>query len=98
MFVVHILSISYVGSKPQPGHYNPDSVAERDFLRSEGDPAAIGYTINEAVSLTRSVVCSTSSSFDWHILFCSIGKSTHSIYVFKDYQLFMLNLRVCLCF
>lgn len=57
--MVHILSLSYVGSKPQPGHYNPDSVAERDFLRTEGDPAAIGYTINEAVSLTRSVVCST---------------------------------------
>ncbi|KAJ4769823.1 RNA polymerase II-associated protein 1 [Rhynchospora pubera] len=38
------------------GQYKPDSVAERDFLRTEGDPAAIGYTINEAVSLTRSVI------------------------------------------
>ncbi|TVU07951.1 hypothetical protein EJB05_41329, partial [Eragrostis curvula] len=33
-----------------------DSVAERDFLRTEGDPAAVGYTINEAVALTRSMV------------------------------------------
>lgn len=64
IFVVHMLSLSYVGSKPQLGHYHPDSVAERDFLRTEGDPASIGYTINEAVSLTRSVVCMTSSLFD----------------------------------
>lgn len=34
-----------------------ESVAERDFLRTEGDPAAVGYTINEAVALTRSMVC-----------------------------------------
>lgn len=34
-----------------------DSVAERDFLRTEGDPAAAGYTINETVALTRSMVC-----------------------------------------
>ncbi|GJM98116.1 hypothetical protein PR202_ga15093 [Eleusine coracana subsp. coracana] len=33
-----------------------ESVAERDFLRTEGDPAAVGYTINEAVALTRSMV------------------------------------------
>uniref|UniRef100_A0ACD5UGC2 Uncharacterized protein n=1 Tax=Avena sativa TaxID=4498 RepID=A0ACD5UGC2_AVESA len=33
-----------------------DSVAERDFLRTEGDPAAVGYTINAAVALTRSMV------------------------------------------
>jgi hypothetical protein len=33
-----------------------DSVAERDFLRTEGDPAAVGYTINEALALTRSMV------------------------------------------
>ncbi|CAM0910220.1 unnamed protein product [Alopecurus aequalis] len=33
-----------------------ESVAERDFLRTEGDPAAVGYTINEALALTRSMV------------------------------------------
>ncbi|KAF8652118.1 hypothetical protein HU200_063068 [Digitaria exilis] len=33
-----------------------ENVGERDFLRTEGDPAAVGYTINEAVALTRSMV------------------------------------------
>ncbi|GLT42980.1 hypothetical protein SLA2020_169570 [Shorea laevis] len=33
-----------------------DNVAERDFLRTEGDPGAAGYTIKEAVALTRSTV------------------------------------------
>ena len=33
-----------------------ESVADRDFLRTEGDPAAVGYTINEALALTRSMV------------------------------------------
>lgn len=31
-------------------------VAERDFLRSEGDPAAMGYTMKEAADLVRSTV------------------------------------------
>ncbi|KAK4788881.1 hypothetical protein SAY86_020200 [Trapa natans] len=33
-----------------------DNVSERDFLRTEGDPGAAGYTIKEAVALSRSVV------------------------------------------
>uniref|UniRef100_A0A0E0PZF7 Transcriptional elongation regulator MINIYO n=1 Tax=Oryza rufipogon TaxID=4529 RepID=A0A0E0PZF7_ORYRU len=33
-----------------------ETVGERDFLRTEGDPAAVGYTINEAVALSRSMV------------------------------------------
>lgn len=36
--------------------YSADTVSERDFLRTEGDPGAAGYTITEAVALTRSVV------------------------------------------
>ncbi|KAL8151359.1 hypothetical protein V2J09_021167 [Rumex salicifolius] len=36
--------------------YNADNVAERDFLRTEGDPAAAGYTFKEALVLTRSVI------------------------------------------
>ncbi|KAA8535955.1 hypothetical protein F0562_028433 [Nyssa sinensis] len=36
--------------------YNADNVSERDFLRTEGDPGAAGYTIKEALALTRSVV------------------------------------------
>ena len=37
--------------------YAADNLTERDYLRSEGDPGAAGYTIKEAVALTRSVVC-----------------------------------------
>ena len=36
--------------------YNTDNVSERDFLRTDGDPGAAGYTLKEAVALTRSVV------------------------------------------
>ncbi|WCJ38791.1 hypothetical protein M5689_019828 [Euphorbia peplus] len=32
------------------------NVSERDFLRTDGDPASVGYTIKEAVQLTRSVI------------------------------------------
>lgn len=38
---------------------NANTVAERDYLRSEGDPGAAGYTIKEAVALTRSMVSSS---------------------------------------
>ncbi|KAG1335442.1 putative transcriptional elongation regulator MINIYO [Cocos nucifera] len=41
--------------KQSNGQYNVENVAERDFLRTEGDPAAVGYTINEAVALSRSM-------------------------------------------
>ncbi|KAL0303940.1 UNVERIFIED_CONTAM: Transcriptional elongation regulator MINIYO [Sesamum radiatum] len=44
------------GEASSASGYNADNVAERDFLRTEGDPGAAGYTIKEAVSLTRSVV------------------------------------------
>ncbi|CAL1372896.1 unnamed protein product [Linum trigynum] len=33
-----------------------DSLAERDYLRTDGDPGAAGYSIKEAVQLTRSVI------------------------------------------
>lgn len=36
--------------------HSVDNVTERDFLRTEGDPGAVGYTIKEAAALTRSVV------------------------------------------
>ncbi|KAF3792975.1 Transcriptional elongation regulator MINIYO [Nymphaea thermarum] len=38
------------------GQYKFDNVNERDFLRTEGDPGAAGYTIKEAVSLVRSMI------------------------------------------
>lgn len=36
--------------------YSVENASERDFLRTEGDPGALGYTIKEALALTRSVV------------------------------------------
>lgn len=50
--------------------YNADNVTERDFLRTEGDPGAAGYTIKEALALARSMV-----SLD-HILVLSHYKFT----------------------
>ncbi|CAH9095236.1 unnamed protein product [Cuscuta europaea] len=38
------------------GDYSLDNVVERDFLRTQGDPGGAGYTIKEAVALTRSVI------------------------------------------
>lgn len=46
-----------IGNESAKGIYGSENAAERDFLRTEGDPSAIGYTIKEALALTRSVVC-----------------------------------------
>jgi len=42
-----------------------ESAAERDFLRTEGDPGAAGYTIKEAIALARSVVCMIATYFNF---------------------------------
>ncbi|RZC71561.1 hypothetical protein C5167_034741 [Papaver somniferum] len=44
------------GIVPKHSQYNADNIAERDFLRTEGDPGALGYTIKEAIALGRSMV------------------------------------------
>ena len=54
--VVLWLSFLLLGDKPDVGPCSVENVAERDLLRTEGDPAALGYTIHEAVALTRSMV------------------------------------------
>lgn len=36
--------------------FNSNNVSQRDYLRTEGDPGAGGYTIKEALALARSVV------------------------------------------
>lgn len=46
----------FAGNITSGDGHSADNVAERDFLRTEGDPGAAGYTIKEAVQLTRSVV------------------------------------------
>ncbi|KAI6677528.1 hypothetical protein NL676_038324 [Syzygium grande] len=57
---------------------NADSVAERDFLRTEGDPGAAGYTIKEAVALTRSVVPGQ-RALALHLLATVLDKAMHII-------------------
>ncbi|KAL6008473.1 hypothetical protein ACLOJK_033985 [Asimina triloba] len=44
------------GNLPTGNQFDVENVAERDFLRTEGDPGAAGYTIKEAVALIRSMV------------------------------------------
>ncbi|KAI4297816.1 hypothetical protein L6164_037681 [Bauhinia variegata] len=55
-----------------------DNVTERDFLRTEGDPAAAGYTIKEAVALSRSVV-PAQRALAWHILSSVLERALHNI-------------------
>ncbi|CAD6336490.1 unnamed protein product [Miscanthus lutarioriparius] len=51
-----ILGFQFSHEQQDGKKMHSESVAERDFLRTEGDPAAVGYTIKEAVALTRSMV------------------------------------------
>jgi len=45
--------------------YDVDNIVERDYLRTKGDPGAAGYTIKEALELTRSVVS--------YVMYVSVG-------------------------
>ncbi|KAK7307038.1 hypothetical protein VNO77_39743 [Canavalia gladiata] len=58
-----------------------DNVAERDYLRTEGDPGAGGYTIKEAVALTRSVIPGQ-RALALHLLSSVLDKALH--YICKD--------------
>ncbi|KAI4367245.1 hypothetical protein MLD38_023007 [Melastoma candidum] len=53
-------------------------VAERDLLRTEGDPGALGYTIREAVALTRSVV-PAQRALALHLLASVLAKAINNI-------------------
>ncbi|XP_020585020.1 transcriptional elongation regulator MINIYO [Phalaenopsis equestris] len=44
------------GCKQEGAQPDVENVAERDFLRTEGDPAALGYSIKEVIALIRSMV------------------------------------------
>ncbi|KAA3465497.1 transcriptional elongation regulator MINIYO [Gossypium australe] len=57
-----------------------DNVAERDFLRTEGDPGASGYTIKEAVALTRSTIPGQ-RSLALHLLASVLDKALRNIYL-----------------
>ncbi|RDX81890.1 Transcriptional elongation regulator MINIYO, partial [Mucuna pruriens] len=58
-----------------------DNVTERDYLRTEGDPGAAGYTIKEAVALTRSVIPGQ-RALALHLLSSVLDKALH--YICKD--------------
>eukprot|EP01018_Ginkgo_biloba_P015897 Gb_24051 [translate_table: standard] len=51
-----VISLSQNGSNSDVNQLNIQNVAERDILRTEGDPASAGYTIKEAVALIRSMI------------------------------------------
>ncbi|XP_074275731.1 transcriptional elongation regulator MINIYO [Silene latifolia] len=58
--------------------YSVDNVAERDFLRTEGDPAAAGYTVKEALALARSVIPGQ-RTLAWHLLETILSKALQAI-------------------
>ncbi|KAG5051556.1 hypothetical protein JHK87_003754 [Glycine soja] len=55
-----------------------DNANERDYLRTEGDPGAAGYTIKEAVALTRSVIPGQ-RTLALHLLSSVLDKALHYI-------------------
>ncbi|MQL93181.1 hypothetical protein Taro_025822 [Colocasia esculenta] len=58
--------------------YNPENVAERDFLRTEGDPGAAGYTIKEAIALIRSII-PAQRAFSLQLLASVLHKCLHHL-------------------
>ncbi|GAB4853111.1 hypothetical protein Ancab_017295 [Ancistrocladus abbreviatus] len=70
---------SETGKNLDPGGYGVDNVAERDYFRTEGDPAAAGYTIKEALALTRSVVPGQ-RTLALHLLASVLNKSLYCIH------------------
>nr|XP_023888217.1 transcriptional elongation regulator MINIYO [Quercus suber] len=58
--------------------HSVDNVSERDFLRTEGDPGASGYTIKEAVALTRSVIPGQ-RALALHLIYSVLDKALHNI-------------------
>ncbi|KAH9619601.1 hypothetical protein KSS87_012004 [Heliosperma pusillum] len=58
--------------------YTVDNVAERDFLRTEGDPAGAGYTVKEALALARSVIPGQ-RTLAWHLLETIFSKALQGI-------------------
>ncbi|KAL9231869.1 hypothetical protein vseg_007035 [Gypsophila vaccaria] len=58
--------------------YTADNVAKRDFLRTEGDPGAAGYTIKEALALARSVV-TAQRALALHLLASVLNNALHNI-------------------
>ncbi|XP_031269938.1 transcriptional elongation regulator MINIYO [Pistacia vera] len=66
------------GDNSAQNKLSADNVSERDYLRTEGDPGAAGYTINEAVALTRSAVPGQ-RAFALHLLASVLDKALYNI-------------------
>ncbi|KAL5561276.1 hypothetical protein UlMin_031023 [Ulmus minor] len=62
-----------IANGAETGRFN-----ERDFLRTEGDPGAAGYTIKEAVELTRSVIPGQ-RAIALHMLLAILDNALHNI-------------------
>ncbi|CAN1771003.1 Transcriptional elongation regulator MINIYO [Linum perenne] len=75
----NVISADYeTGCTPNEPGDAISSVAERDFLRTEGDPGAAGYSIHEAVQLTRSVIPGQ-RGLALHLLASVLDKAMHNI-------------------
>ncbi|KAJ8765025.1 hypothetical protein K2173_010499 [Erythroxylum novogranatense] len=74
-----------IEAESKPGNLSIDdrlktgSVAERDILRNEGDPGASGYTIKEAIDLTRSVIPGQ-RALALHLLASVLDNAMHGIH------------------
>lgn len=58
--------------------YAEQNLSERDYLRTEGDPGAAGYTIKEAVALARSMVPGQ-RIFAFHLIASVLDRAIHNI-------------------
>ncbi|CAN4107312.1 unnamed protein product [Withania somnifera] len=58
--------------------YAEQNLSERDYLRTEGDPGAAGYTIKEAVALARSMVPGQ-RMFAFHLIASVLDRAIHNI-------------------
>ncbi|XP_071909731.1 transcriptional elongation regulator MINIYO-like [Coffea arabica] len=78
MIKFNVLQATNTGSTSAGSQYTVNNVAERDLLRTEGDPGAVGYTIKEAVALTRSVVPGQ-RALALHLVAAILNRAIHGI-------------------
>ncbi|XP_019187713.1 PREDICTED: transcriptional elongation regulator MINIYO isoform X1 [Ipomoea nil] len=72
------LAATTAGAISSSSDYTLHNVSERDFIRTEGDPGAAGYTIKEAVALTRSVI-SGQRALALHLIASVLNKAIFGI-------------------
>ena len=93
MILINFFFISFaLGDISVQNRHSVDNVSERDFLRTEGDPGASGYTIKEAVALTQSVVslCSDCMILEWYSVWFSCIINFADVWA-KQCKIFMLS-------